>query len=259
MKKETELKERNYYVVKSNDIIRARYDLTLEQQRLLLFIISKIKIDDSIEQWYEFSLESICEALGLSIDQSGYYYKALKADILKLTERSLCLTPDGHLKTLSWVGDWDIIPVGNFVRIRFNPNMAPYLFELRKNYSQYKLGDVLVYRSIHSLRLYEILRSYTTQKKLDEYREESIILPLEKLKDELNVVGKYNTWGDFDRYVLKKAAQEINLSSEDIHIEYTPIKEGKSVKHIEFVITTARIRQRMNAQSVKQARFKKSK
>ena len=37
-------KSKELYVVKHNDLIRARYHLTTQQQKIILFAISKIKV-----------------------------------------------------------------------------------------------------------------------------------------------------------------------------------------------------------------------
>lgn len=83
--------------------------------------------------------------------------------------------PDGTQKTISWIGDVDITPSNGTVSITFNPNMEPYLFELKNNYTQYKLANALVFRSKHTLRLYEILRSYTTKQAIENGIERTVM------------------------------------------------------------------------------------
>ena len=58
-KKKRELQE--FYVVKSNDLIqKARYNMTVQQQKLILYAISKIKKSDLPDQRYELSIDEIC-------------------------------------------------------------------------------------------------------------------------------------------------------------------------------------------------------
>ena len=67
----TEKKKENqrYFVAKANDLIRkTRYNLTTQQQKIVLFAISKIKPNDPPETQYEISIDELCEACGIEID-----------------------------------------------------------------------------------------------------------------------------------------------------------------------------------------------
>lgn len=250
MSKQKTLADREQYVVKSNDLIRrTRYDLTTTQQRIVLYAISKIKPDDDINQRYEFNLHELCDACGIRIDDyGGYYYKSLKDDIAKLTTRQWLTLPDGTMKTISWIGDAVIVPLSDTVYIKFNENLQPYLFDLKEKYTQYRLQNVLVFRGKYSIRLYEILRSYTTQKALDDELEAETDINVSDLRY-LLAVDSYPRWADFKRFVIEPAVNEINEKSEEIHVDYYPMKgNGKrSIERINFVITRAKLSQQVSA------------
>jgi len=249
------LADRNQYVVKANDLIRkTRYNLTTQQQKIILFAISKIKPDDTVYTQYELNLEELCEACGLTLDAGGYYYRSLKDDLKKLSQREWCTLPDGTETTISWIGDATIIPLNSTVYITFNPHMEPYLFELRTRYTQYKLQNVLVFHGKYAIRLYEILRSYTTQSDLDNNIEKDIDIKLDELRNVL-AVSSYPRWADFDRYVIRPAIEEINECAEDIHIEYNPMKSGRKVDRVLFTITAAEAKQQLEARNKRKYRL----
>lgn len=254
-------KDRNQFVVKANDLIRkTRYDLTAQQQKIVLYAISKIRPQDSIETEYEFSIADFCDACGLNMDAGGYYYKAIEDDLQRLTQRTWCRIPldddKERLTTISWIGDADILPIRGTIKIRFNKNMEPFLFELKNRYTQYRLENVLVLRSKYSIRLYEILRSYTTQKAIDYLEEKTATFTLDELKEVLCVEDAYPRWVDFDRFILRKAVKEINECAEDIHIEYGMVKTGRRATGVSFTISTAKIRQQIDARKEKEKRLK---
>lgn len=250
MSRQKTLADREQFVVKSNELIRkTRYDLTTQQQKIVLYAISKIKPDDDINQRYEFSLHELCNACGIKLDEyGGFYYKSLKDDIEKLTSRQWLTLPDGTMKTISWIGDAIIVPLSDTIYIKFNENLQPYLFDLREKYTQYRLQNVLVFRGKYAIRMYELLRSYTTQHAIDEGKENEVDLTLEQLRY-LLAVDSYPRWADFKRFVIDPAIKEINERSEELHIEYYPMKgDGKrSIEKINFVITTARVGQQFKA------------
>lgn len=254
-KKDTRIKDRGYYVAKANDLIRkTRYSLTAQQQKIILFAISKIKPDDPPWTKYEFSVEDLCHVCGLRCDAGGTYYRRIKEDLTKLTERTWCVLPDGSHKTVSWIGDATITPNSGTVSITFNPNMEPYLFDLRQRYTQYKLEKVLVFKSGHTIRLWEILRSYTTPMNLEYGKEVQQMIGVDELREMMGVEG-YPKWADFHRYVIKKAVDEINECSDELHIEYDTIKVGRNVEQLIFYINTPRAKQLLSASQKKKERL----
>ena len=254
-KKHTKEENQRYLVVKANDLIRkTRYKLTTQQQKIVLFAISKIKPNDPPDTWYEISIDEICEACGIEME-GGYYYKAIKEDLQKLTSRLWVQMPDKTEATVAWISDAQIIPLSGKVYIKFHEKMAPYLFELRERYTMYHLEDVLVFKSRHSIRLYELLRSYTTSKALDEGIERESAFSIDEIRQIL-AVDKYPRWADLDRFVIKKAVDEINLCSDEIHIEYNTYKgAGRSIDKIIFIITPAKVKQILQARKEKKKRI----
>ena len=242
-------KDRQYYVVKANDLIRkTRYDLTTQQQKIILFCISKIKPNDAPETTYEIQIDDICEACNIDLDSGGYYYKAIKEDLQKLTTRLWVQMPDKSETTVSWISDATIIPLSGKVYIKFHPKMTPYLFDLRSRYTQYHLEDVLVFKSKYAIRLYEILRSYMTQSEIDNFIEKEISLTVDELRYMLAIDG-YKSYKDFNKYVIKRAVNEINNYNPDIHIAYdTYATQGRrKIDKIIFIIGFPKAREMLNA------------
>lgn len=250
MSRQKTLADREQYVVKANDLIRkTRYDLTTQQQKIVLYAISKIKPEDDIGQQYEFSLHDLCNACGIKLDEyGGFYYKSLKDDLVTLMSRQILTLPDGTMKSISWIGDVMIVPLNDTVYIKFNENLQPYLFDLREKYTQYRLQNVLVFRGKYAIRMYELLRSYTTQRAIDEDQEKEVNISVNDLRY-LLAVDSYPRWADFKRFIIDPAIREINERSEELHIEYFPMKgDGKrSIEKINFVITRAKVGQQFKA------------
>lgn len=251
--------DRNFYVVKSNDLIRnARYDLTARKQKIILFLISKIKPNDPITTQYTFTIKDLCHACGLSIDDGGIYYKLIRDDLMDLTQRGCLEFPDGEAISISWIGDIRWHKKSGTVDIFFNQNMEPYLFDLQEKYTQYKLINALAFKSGHTIRLYEILRSYITARQIEKtLREYYVEIELPKLREMLGVDDAYSLWTDFNRYVLKKSVDEINKYADDIHVEYEAKKDGRSVRAVEFVIRGARALQQMSSHDERRRRLNK--
>lgn len=239
---------RGQMVVKANDLIRkTRYDLTVQQQKIMLYAISKIKPNDKPGTAYAININDICAACNIRLDETGgYYYQALKDDLLKLTNRIWVLMPDRSQRTVSWLGDAEITPNSTTVIIKFHEAMTPYLFQLREHYTQYHLEDILTLRGKHSIRLFELLRSYTTQKAIDQGQTRKVVFSLGELR-EILAVSTYPRWADFDRFVIRRATEEINSCNADMRVEYRTIKQGRNVAQVEFTISSPRALQALSA------------
>lgn len=213
--------------------------MTTQQQKIVLYAISKICPNDPPGTVYTLSVEDISKVCGLKYDDGGYYYKAIKDDIQELTRRVWVKMPNGKERTVSWIGDAEIEPYSGTISIKFHPAMEPFLFELQSNYTQYRLENVLAFKGKYTIRLYELLRSYMSQYSIDAGRTREVSFKLEELREILDVQC-YPKWSEFDRRVLQKAVNEINEYCDEIHVDYETYKIGRNISTLKFSISVPR-------------------
>lgn len=217
---------RDMSVYKRDDMIqKSRFELTVQEQRCILYAISKIKPDDHVFQEYTFELKDFYILCGLQKES----YTELKNTLLELKKKSWWMpTGDGEESTVSWFNKVRTNKRSGKVIIRFDDDMMPYLLQLASQgtfYTSYNLRYVLPMKSQFSPRLYELLKSY--QKNNREW-----FFDLEELKYCLNCQS-YDRWPDFRRRALEPAIKEINEYT-DINIAYDVQKEGKKVTRVVF-------------------------
>jgi plasmid replication initiation protein len=218
---------REYQVVKSNDLIqKSRYELSTQEQKIILYLITKIKPDDSTLHLYEFNIKDFCEICGID-ETSGKNYSDLKKTIKGLADKSIWITLENGLETvIRWIERPYIDRKSGIVKIKLDELMRPYLLQLKKHFTAYRLYYTLAMKSKYTIRLYEILKSYES---LSEYTFE-----LDTLKKML-YAEKYEMYKDFRVKVLDIAIKEINDFG-DISVIYTITKKGKKVDKIKFKI-----------------------
>jgi len=218
---------RGYKVIKSNDLIqKSRFQLSTQEQKIILYLISKITPDDVELKEHDFEIREFYKICGIKeIDGSAYKY--LKQNLQKLRDRSFWVAQEDGSETLfSWL-DWVTInQKSGTVIIKLNEKMKPYLLELKSKFTQYELIHTLAMRSQYAIRLYEILKSY-------EYKQRWLITT-DELKRLLSAEN-YERYADFKRRVLNIAVREINDLS-DIFVSYKPIKSSRKYVKIEFEI-----------------------
>lgn len=216
-------------VVKSNTLIqKSRHQFSVQQQKALLFLISQLKPEQTKFEWQTFDIIEFCGVCGISA--AGDNYKDLKEALQGLSDKSLWLTlEDGTQSLTRWLQNVQIRPKTGKVAVRFDEQMKPFLLELKERYTQYELRYTLAMRSKYSVRLYEILKSYSEMAK-----DEPIGFTLERFK---NLVGaEYKLWYDLKRKVIEVAMREINEYS-DLSVTYEAKKKGKAYETIEFDVS----------------------
>ena len=235
---EEALRRKEYLVVKSNRLIqKSRFELSLPEQKTIAYICSLIKpinpadavagVPYQLE--YEFNVREYCKVCGIDED-NGKNYSNIKNILKGLRDKSMWITlPNGETTTLSWLSKATISKGSGHVRIVLDPDMVPYLFNLKTEFVAYQLMYVTQMQSKFSPRLYELFRSYAWQK--------NICFELDELKHLLMIEDKksYERFPDFRRFVLEPAVREVNAFT-DIQVEFEFVKKGRKVTHIKFKI-----------------------
>ena len=221
-------RQRHYPVVKHNDFIqKSRFSLSVQETKVILFLISKIKPDDTDFINQEFDIVEFCKVCHIDTD-NGKNYRNLKDTIKHLSDKSEWVMIDDVTETIMrWINKAWINKGSGKIRIRLDDDMKPYLLDLHKNFTSYELIYTLPMRSQYSIRLYELLRSY-------EYKGRTITLELEGLKRILSAEN-HERYNNFKRKVLDIAIREINHFS-DLAVSYEPVKVGRSYAKIKFIM-----------------------
>ena len=231
-------------VKKHNDLIqKSRFQLNVNEQKLILSLISKINYTDDDFKSYSFSLYEFCKLLNVS--QGGNNYAELKKNIENITDKKIWLPlPDGKEALCRWV-EMPLLE-GNKVTVKINPYLKPYLLQLKSNYTQYDLIYVLGMKHKYSIRLYEWVKSVHFQE-LEKYTTN--IISVDFLKDILGVEGKsYEEYRFFKNRILKKAIEEINLMTDKL-INVVEVKDGRRISGLIFEIETKSPTQRIKVRS----------
>ena len=224
---------RDQTVVKANELIqKSHFSLSLQQQKIVLMLISQLTPYDDDFKLYEFSIPSFCRVCGLD-EKNGKHYKDLKAAIKELADKSVWIRlENGEQTLLRWVERPYIDEKKGIIRIKLDAHMKPYLLQLRQNFTKYEIPWTLDFRSKYTIRLYEIIKSlHYCEAEPYEY-----VYDLEVLQRLLDAEG-YTEFSNFKNRVLAPAIKEINDKS-DKEIEFEQIRIGRSVSKILFRIST---------------------
>lgn len=229
---------REMLVVKSNTIVqKSRFKLSVPEQKTIAYICSMIKprtnearINNSpfiLE--YEFNIRDYCRICKIDYD-SGKNYEDVRTTLKGLRDKSMWLTlEDGTETTVGWASKvWCNKGTGK-AKVRLDEDLVPFLFDLKEKFLAYGLYSVLAMKSQYSIRLYELLKSYSG---IGYFKTST-----ENLRKLLMLDDKsYDNFGEINRTVLKIAMAEINELT-DIIFSYEMHKRGNKVVAVTFTIT----------------------
>lgn len=220
-------------VVKANELIqKSRFSLSLQQQKIVLLLISQILPYDDDFKLYEFSIPSFCRICGID-EKNGKNYKDLKSSIKDLADKSIWVKlDDGRTTLLRWIEKPYIDESSGVIQIKLDKHMRPYLLQLRKNFTKYEIPWTLDFKSKYTLRLYEIIKSIH----YDERETHHFAFDLEELKGLMDATTHVE-YSNFKNRALVPAVKEINEKSDKI-VEFEQVKMGRAVSKIVFHIRT---------------------
>lgn len=232
MTKREIVEAQSQFVVMRNELIqKSRYSLSLTEQKIILFMVSKITPFDEPYTEYTFAykeFEAVC-----NLNKGGGKSKILVVDTMKqLKTKPIEIRLSEKQKVItSWFNDAIIDEETQTIKVSFSKYLTPYLYNLQTFYTQFCLENVLPMSSKYGIRLYEYLKSIQSKSHKQK-------ISLDELRERCGTGDKYTKYKDFRVCVLEPATKDINTYT-DLKVEYQEVKTGRSVSHIQFVITNS--------------------
>lgn len=233
-KKKKEISDsRSALVVQSNHLIRdvrtLRYGLTTQQQRIIVYLISKVCKDDKELKRVKFNISEYCDVCNLQ--KNGTEFERIKESLKSLRDKSYWIkNDDGDEILFAWV-DTLVIRKNKSVEVILSEALRPYLLNLSQSFTAYELINALCLRQKYSLRMYELLKSYMWLGKWQT--------SVKNFRETMYLKEKYPLFKELKRNVIDCSLNEINKYC-DITVTYETIKKGRSINEIVFYIQEKR-------------------
>lgn len=211
-------------VHQQHHLVDAAYKLSLIEKRLVLFSITKMQ-QENPERTIKFHVKDFLDVFrGKS---STIVYAQLKEAIDKLADRWVYTEHPTFIRKFRWVSSVDYDKTKAYISVSFTPEIMPYLSKEHTPFLAYAISDTATFKSVHSIRLYEMICKYRDS---GWYQ-----VSLEKLKYTLQLQNEYPLYKEFNRRVIQKSVDEINKKS-PLLVTVEPIKEGRTVTALKFHI-----------------------
>lgn len=221
-------------VVTSNDLVLAKYNFSLWQKRVFNYFVGQIDKDAR-----EFKMQRVYISDLIRFFNSGDGKEVydiitnIPKQLYNLSLKIPYISEEGHQRygemriITGYTKPEDREKDNAYIEFKFNDDLKPHLLELKRRFSKYDLHNIVGLQSTHSIRMFEILKSY-------EYQGE-VRLEVEYLKTVLELGDKYKLYADFRRYVIDRSKEDLEKYC-DISFDYKEIKKSRKVDEILFTI-----------------------
>lgn len=246
---------KDYLVTKSNYfIMNSSYDLSLEEQKLILTLASMVQPDDEEFKPYIFKISDFIKLLGVENQAKYTEIPKITKDLMK---KVFEIKEENKIIQIAWLSSATYEKGTGYVELEFSPKLKPYMLKLKELFTQYKLANILNMKSKYSPRVYEIL-------KCNEFKKQGFFeIEIVNLRRLLKAEDIYPRYNDFKRKVIEKSKKELNKLS-DISFEFEEIKTGRKVTSLKFYINksktktkTKSLNNEISIDSIKKNKIKK--
>ncbi|MBT2687781.1 replication initiation protein [Bacillus sp. ISL-47] len=215
-------------VTKSNMLIEANYKLGVVEQKIILCLASNIHPADSDFTTYTLPIKEFTHLLGL---KGTPKYTELRRITKELMQKVFEVRISRKVIQVSWLSYVAYNETEGTIDIRFDPFLRPYLLELKREFTSYKLENVVKLKSSYAIRLYELLKQYE--------RLQERMFYLCELRKMLGAEDIYPAYGNFKQRVLVPAQKELEKKT-DISFQIEEIKAGRKVEKVKFIIQSVK-------------------
>lgn len=239
----------NRIVSEHNDLIRSTANMT--SLSLKLFEIAVSAMDSREKQpshEVRINKEQIYNALGIKGTSKNQQLSKALNTLRKSSNFEITTEQNGEIH------DIGITPVyyadnnysSDYAVIRFAPEILPFITDLKKNFTQYQLNDILHLKNKYAVSMYRWFtmnyRQYEYYANSGKRREDQIEkyanpeITLEELRKLTGTEKKYSAFYDVRRYIIDPICNEITKHTK-YNVTYDRIKSGRKIVAIKFHIS----------------------
>mgnify|MGYP000142960763 CR=1 FL=1 len=211
-----------------NNLVEAKYSMTLQQKRIMIWLVSQIKPDDIDFKEHVLSIKELIEICQLSGESSYKQIKDITFSLIEKGIRIIDINDSNNKKEIqvSWLSSADYSH--GQVKLSFSPKLKPYLLQLKEQFTAVRALDLMQFKSIHAIRIYELLKQYQN---IGER-----VVSITDIKECCGVEDKLQKYSDFEKKIILISQREINTKS-DIHFEFERIKSSRKIVGIKFILS----------------------
>ena len=216
-------------VVKANQLIRGRINWTKLEHRVVAMLVAQLKREDDA---FEMQRVHISDLMDMAEISSRDIYNRAEEVCRKLLNQKVHVrteTEDGKrvYQGYNCLSTCRYVEGSGYIEAKFNDDMKPFLLQLKRQFTMYRLQNFMRLNSQHSMRVYELIKMREGLRYLS--------LSVEELREVLCCEHTYPRFSDFRRHVLERARTEIREIC-DTYYTYKVERAGRTPVRVHFLI-----------------------
>jgi plasmid replication initiation protein len=194
-------------------------------------VMAQITKDSRTEKMFYVSTAQLMKLTGTEIKVPD-----LKKATERLNSKQIAIAKEGGgYKHTAFIASAEYIDGKGLIEIQLSAMALSLYMELKQKFTTFELGTALNLSGKYSKRLYEIMSMYKN------FPNKTFTVPLNLLKERMEILDSYPSYSQFERAVIKSAQMEMDEKA-DVTFTYTPIlapalgKGRRGVESIKFTV-----------------------
>ncbi len=215
-------------IVKDNNLIGARYGLTLNEKRLILLGMTKINSTVFPDRNKPLNFTITTDDWMVAFPYCKNPYKEMRRACENLAQKSVKFKPrDGEVeeRIVLWCDSVEFYRGRASIKLQFGYTISLYLQGMTEQFTTLKASWLWPLKSINAIMVCEMIMQWISTG--------YCIKSLEDFRYCTDTVDKYPEWANLKRFVIDKAVKEINEKT-PLNVTFKAKKIGKKVAAVEF-------------------------
>lgn len=219
-------------IVMANSLNRSAMGLNLSEKRIVACALAKL---NGLNGLAKITAKEYAETFNLPLNQA---YEQMKESAKGMLSRAVTVFLEDEERRETTMYPWfSIIKYEEnegYVGVKFNAEIAPFLFDVTERFTQYQLLQASSLRSLYSWRLLEKFEQFRTKKDGIKSSSGWYKTTVEEFAREMEVPDSYlNNFKNLRIRVIEPAIKEL-VEKDGWKIEFIPEKEGRKVARLHF-------------------------
>ena len=211
----------------SNKLIEAAYMMSVPAKRVMLLLIAQLHPGQrDITEKVTIHAEAYAKATGVNSTQA---YNDIKKGCRELM-RTIIVTKNNHEQTTEEcvVVQWMKYHKNEgWLEATFTQWIAPFLHQLKSEYTTIEINEALKFSRFYTVRLYELLMQF--QRTGERHITVVDLRRVFEIEE-----PKYRKFSEFNRWVLSPSITEIENKT-PLDVAWEPIKTGRKITSVSFL------------------------
>ena len=153
----------NNLIVKHNNVVEGHYKMTVTEVKIIAKLTSMIDKYDEEFKDHIFKIQDLLSSLNLGTKNHAILEDAIDKLLTRKLEirqlNGLVGEKEKKLKT-TFLSSCLYDGENGIVTLRYDPCLKPYYIDLKNNFTQYNLENIVNLNSYYSCRIYELAKQY---------------------------------------------------------------------------------------------------